>query len=120
MQLWGGGVDTEGGTFLVYAGDYLQASTAGTVTLRETRVYDIDNTVLLGTVHQGSAGGVRWREPRAVYLSTSQTHYILTTVQVPRGSGDASDRVALFPYQTARGRGASSAGTAAGGVRGGG
>ena len=32
-QLWGGGIDTEGGTFAVFAGDFLQPSTAGTVTL---------------------------------------------------------------------------------------
>jgi hypothetical protein len=100
--LHGGGCDTEGGTFVVYAGDFVQPSTAGTVSLRQTRVYDLDAGAALGTLHQGSDGGVRWRDVRAAYLPTAQTHYVLATVQVPRGSGDASDRVALFPYGTGR------------------
>lgn len=102
VAVWGGGIDAEGGTFVIYAGDYVQPSTAGTVTVRETRLYDLDAPGPLGTLHTGSDGGVRWREPRAVYLTGSGAHYVLATVQVPRGSGDASDRVALFAYDTAQ------------------
>lgn len=96
-QVIGGGIDDEGGTWLVYSVDVVLATTVGTVTLRETKVYDLDTLGGLGLLHRGSAGGVRWRDARPVYVNG--THYLLITVMIPRGSGDASDRVALIPWQ---------------------
>lgn len=98
-QVLGGGIDDEGGLWLVYAVDVVVATTVGTVTLRETKVYDLDTLGGLGLLHRGSAGGVRWREPKPVYVNG--THYLLITATIPRGSGDSSDRVALLPWKQA-------------------
>lgn len=103
VQLWGGGLDTSGSpAVLLYAGDYVQATTSGVVTVREVRAWDVGAAAVIGTLHRGSVGGVRWREPRPV--SVNGRRYLLATVAIPRASGDTSDRVALFPYDaTARG-----------------
>lgn len=99
-QVAGGGIDDATTAYLVYAVDLVLSTTAGTVTIRETRVYDLDALAALGTLQRGSAGGVRWRDPRPVYVNGQ--HYLLATVMIPRGSGDTTDRVALIPWQVAR------------------
>ena len=94
--VYGGSIDVESTTLMLFAVDVLQSTVAGTVTIRYTRIYDLDAGDLLGNLHQGSSGGVLWREPRSAWLGG--VAYVLAAVQIPRASGDLSDRVALFPY----------------------
>ena len=43
---------------------------------------------------------MRWREPRPVFTTYGGLQLVVT-VQIPRGSGDASDRVSLYPWGAA-------------------
>jgi hypothetical protein len=56
-QIHGGGIETEGSTWMFYAVDVPEATMAGTVTMRYARVYDLDSLVVRGTLHRGSLAG---------------------------------------------------------------
>ncbi len=97
LAVWGGGVELAGGPLLVYAVDLAQTTTLGTVTLRVVRIYDASAAALRGTLHQGVAGGVRWRDPVCLALAEGRFG-VFPVVQLPRGSGDLADRVSLYRY----------------------
>jgi hypothetical protein len=96
-QVWGGGITADAGTLAVFAVDIAETTSAGTVTIRTVRVYDLDTLAYRGKLHVGVSGGVRWRDPRPVF-ATYVGLQVAATVQIPRGSGDASDRVSMFPW----------------------
>lgn len=93
-RVWGGGADPGPG-YLYYACDVAQTVAAGQVTLGLVRCYDIGAAAVIGTAHAGVVGGVVWRDPQLVTVGS--TKYLSAVVQLPRGSGDLSDRVALVP-----------------------
>jgi hypothetical protein len=94
-QVLGGGINGDNGLLLAYAVDVPQATAVGAVTVRVARLYDLGAGAIRGTLHQGVAGGVRWRDVGLLVLPGNGL-CVAVAVQLPRGTGDLSDRVSLF------------------------
>lgn len=55
-QVWGGGITTEAGTLAIFAVDIAETTSAGTVSVRTARVYDLDALAFRGRLHVGASG----------------------------------------------------------------